>query len=158
MNNLQTTSASLWRRLAAMGYDTLLLTSVAMLITFITLNIKVWLFKIPPDQPPALAGPAYWNWLNWFVVSCVIAAFFMYFWVKAGRTLGMQAWRLRVQQANASNITVRQACIRLIGAVISMACCGIGYLWILYDRQNRSWHDIWSSTQIVVLPKPPKPR
>ena len=147
-------TASLWRRLAAIGYDTLLVIAIAMLITFIDLKIKIWLFDIPDSQPAVLAEPAYWNWLNWLVVLSVTTSFFVFCWKQGGRTLGMQAWRLRVQQANGSNITTQQALKRLGGAIISLACGGLGYMWILYDKENRSWHDIWSGTQIILLPKP----
>lgn len=159
MNNPQTTTASLWRRLAAMGYDTLLAIPLMMAVTASTIALRAALISpeaIQHSQTAALTGT--WYWLNLLLACIAAAAFFIVCWIRGGRTLGMQAWRLRVQQSNGQPLTVRLACLRLMGATVSMACCGLGYLWILYDRQSRSWHDIWSSTQIVLLPKPPKSR
>ena len=68
-------------------------------------------------------------------------------------TLGMQAWRLRVQTSDGYAISLKQSLIRCVVAWLSLAAFGIGYWWVLFDRQRRSWPDIASNTQTVVLPK-----
>jgi uncharacterized RDD family membrane protein YckC len=30
---------------------------------------------------------------------------------------------------------------------------GLGFIWSLFDKQKRSWHDIYSDTQLVQVPK-----
>ena len=37
--------------------------------------------------------------------------------------------------------------------MLSAACVGLGYLWCLFDRDKRYWHDILSGTRLVLLPK-----
>ena len=43
--------------------------------------------------------------------------------------------------------------IRCLGALLSAACLGLGYLWKLVDRNHRYWHDYLSGTRLVLLPK-----
>ncbi|BBI48379.1 hypothetical protein HORIV_08000 [Vreelandella olivaria] len=68
-------------------------------------------------------------------------------------TLGMQAWRLRVQTAEGRSLNLKQCLIRCAVAWLSLLALGLGYLWVLFDQQRRSWPDIASNTQTVVLPK-----
>jgi len=35
-------------------------------------------------------------------------------------------------------------------------CVGLGFIWSLFDKQKRSWHDIYSDTQLVRIPKQKK--
>jgi len=37
--------------------------------------------------------------------------------------------------------------------ILAWLILGLGFLWILWDKQNRSWHDIYSDSRIVQLPK-----
>jgi uncharacterized RDD family membrane protein YckC len=79
--------------------------------------------------------------------------FFAYFWVRRGQTLGMLAWRLAVHSDDGGDLTLLQATLRFFGAMASFACLGLGYLWILFDPQRRSWSDLISSSRILRLPK-----
>jgi len=74
-------------------------------------------------------------------------AFFVFFWTQRGQTLGMLAWRLRVMDGNAP-ISLRQAHLRMVGGILSLACLGLGHLWMLFDRQGRTWPDILSASSI----------
>ena len=83
----------------------------------------------------------------------VIVLFFCVFWTWRGQTLGMLAWRLRVERMDGTAISWRAALIRLGGAWVSFAALGLGYFWIWFDRDRLAWHDRWSGTRVVVLPK-----
>lgn len=74
-------------------------------------------------------------------------AFFLFFWTRRGQTLGMLAWRLRVTDGNAP-IGLRQAHLRMVGGILSLACLGLGHLWMLFDRQGRTWPDMLSASSI----------
>ena len=74
-------------------------------------------------------------------------AFFVFFWTRRGQTLGMLAWRLRLTDANAP-IGLRQAHLRMVGGILSLACLGLGHLWMLFDRQGRTWPDMLSGSSI----------
>ena len=79
-------------------------------------------------------------------------AFFGFFWIWRGRTLGMQAWRLRVQTHRGHNITAEQAVKRFISAIPSLGLAGAGFLWILVDPARLSWTDRASGTYVVTVP------
>jgi uncharacterized RDD family membrane protein YckC len=82
-----------------------------------------------------------------------IVLFFCVFWTRSGQTVGMLAWRLRVERSDGSLLTWGDALLRLAGACISLAALGLGYFWIWIDRDRLAWHDRWSRTRVVVLPK-----
>jgi uncharacterized RDD family membrane protein YckC len=130
--------AGLLRRLMAMVYDALVLLAVWMLVGFIAVAL---------NGGEANESPLFHSIL--FVVTFV---FFAYFWMRAGMTLGMQAWRLRVQSLEGRPITLQQSLIRFVVAIISFAAFGLGYWWIFFDREQRSWSDIASRSRVVVLP------
>ena len=80
-------------------------------------------------------------------------AFFVGFWMRGGRTLGMQAWRLQLQMPDGSRPTFGAASIRFFAALLSWAPLGLGFLWSLWDRDKLAWHDRISGTRIVYYPK-----
>lgn len=83
----------------------------------------------------------------------VLFGFFAVFWTRGGQTLGMQVWGIRVQNADGSAISLRQALLRFLLATVSWLCLGMGFAWVLIDERKRSWHDIGSGSQIVRLPR-----
>ncbi|WP_281561410.1 RDD family protein [Thalassomonas sp. RHCl1] len=83
-----------------------------------------------------------WN-LGW------VAFFFVWFWSKSGQTLGMKAWRLRVQNQDGSLISKRTAIKRLLPTLL-----GLGNIWVLLDRKNKlSLQDKLTDTEVVTLSK-----
>ncbi|QTF93389.1 RDD family protein [Halomonas sp. BM-2019] len=141
------------RRLGAMVYDSCLVAAIWILITGLHLALMRHGLGMSPEQIGVGAAQ---------VLSLRLAlllgafAFFAFFWTRGGVTLGMQAWRLRVQTLDGYSITLTQAAVRFLVACLSIAAFGLGYLWILIDRERRSWSDIASGTRVVVLPKPPR--
>jgi uncharacterized RDD family membrane protein YckC len=139
------TSAGLLRRCGAMLYDTLLVVALMAVVTalFFPFTGKA----ITPRESGALE-PVYQA-----ALLLVIVLFFCVFWTWRGQTVGMLAWRLRVERNDGTFLTWRDALIRLGGASVSFAALGLGYFWILIDRDRLAWHDRWSGTRVVVLPK-----
>ena len=54
----------------------------------------------------------------------------------------MQAWRLRVQDADGHNITLLAALKRYLVAYPSLLAFGLGYWLMLLDPMKRSWSDL----------------
>jgi len=136
--------AGLFRRLAAVFYDSLLVLSVLIIATLLVL--------------PFTGGKAIVH--NPFYSSYLFLLVFFYFtwhWVKAGQTLGMRAWHLRLVGADGGPVTWRQAIFRFVAAIPAGLLCGLGYLWILINRQKLAWHD-WASDTRVLVDKPPRGR
>ncbi len=132
-------AAGLLRRLLAAAYDLLLIMAIWLIAGFVAL----------PVSGDIQAGNHYYTAYLFFVTF----GFFAWFWVRGGATLGMRAWRLRLIQVDGSNITVPQAMLRFVGAFFSWLLLGLGFLWVLIDKDNCTWHDRLSGTRVVVLPK-----
>ncbi|MGC3871829.1 RDD family protein [Halomonas sp. GXIMD04776] len=131
--------AGLLRRLAAMIYDSLVLMAIWMLVGFVGVAL---------NEGEAIESPFFHS-----VLLIVTFVFFAFFWMRAGMTLGMQAWRLRVQSVEGNTLTLPQCLVRFVAAFFSLALGGLGYWWILFDSEQRSWSDIASNSRVVVLPK-----
>ena len=147
-------AAGLPRRLAAMFYDFLL--SVALMLV-VALVYQQGLLRLIYGNEQLLAmseaGMLDRDPILATLVLCSLFAFFAKFWTHNGQTLGMQVWGLRIQNADGSAVTLWQALLRFLIAIISWLLGGLGFLWVLWDKQKRSWHDIYSESQVVQLPK-----
>ena len=75
--------------------------------------------------------------------------FFGFFWTHSGQTLGMQAWRIKVQNADGSAISWRQALLRYCTAPFALLAFGLGYLYMLVDKERRTLPDLVSGSQVV---------
>lgn len=145
--------AGFLRRLGAMVYDGLLVIALA-LTTAGVVNIFAPRPVIPEgaetvslEGMQTVSGP-----LLGSLIFLQTFAFFAFFWIAHGRTLGMQAWRLRVIDANGQRITATQALKRFIAAIPSLLLFGLGYFWQLVDRSGLTWTDRASGTRVVRIP------
>ncbi|HSH49594.1 MAG TPA: RDD family protein [Halomonas sp.] len=142
--------AGLGRRLGAMLYDSLLLLAIWIAISAAHVAVSRLLLDIPAEQIGLGAAQV----LSLRALMALSAfAFFAFFWRRAGMTLGMQAWRLRVQTHDGHAISLRQSLVRFLVGALSFLPFGLGHLWLLFDGQRRSWADLASGTQVVVLPR-----
>lgn len=87
------------------------------------------------------------------ILCLVIYVFYIGFWTRSGRTLGMQSWRLQLETTDGREISIGKATVRLLAALVSWAPAGLGFLWSLWDKDRLTWHDRISGTHIVYYPK-----
>lgn len=129
-------AASLFKQLAAMLYDSLLIFAVLFVATapVIVLN-----------QGEAIRP----NPLFSLYLLLVLFSFYAWFWQKSGQTLGMRAWKIRIVSEFGGNPSWSICYLRLFLALISIACLGLGYLWRLF--QPYTWHDRLSQTRVIDL-------
>lgn len=146
--------ANFIRRFAALVYDLLLAVSIAviahLLLSVILIIIAQSSVLSLEHYKEGLVGflATYRSAHLLFLISCV-AIFFMWFWTHGGQTLGMKAWRLRIQNEDGSPIHPRQAVVR-----VCFAFAGLGNLAMLVDWQRkRALQDRLSDSVMVTLPK-----
>jgi uncharacterized RDD family membrane protein YckC len=127
----------LLRRLGAMTYDAMLVLAIWLLTLFIGVAI----------HNGAVLGP-----LVQTILFVELFSFFAYFWVARGQTVGMLAWNLRLETNDGTPMRLGQALLRFVGAMLSLATLGLGYLWIYVDPDRRAWPDMLSRTHVVHRP------
>jgi uncharacterized RDD family membrane protein YckC len=138
--------ASLLRRLAALFYDSLLLLAIWFLATALLLPFTGG--EAIHANNPLL--PSYLLFLSFF--------FYGWFWTHGGQTLGMRAWKLQLRNLRPGPVTWWQVLLRFMVAIPSALALGLGYLWMVADKRKLTWHDRYSETCIVQLPKNPHGR
>ena len=79
--------------------------------------------------------------------------FYAYCWHKNGETLGMRAWHIRLVDESGNSVIVKQIALRAMVAPFSLACAGLGYLWLFIGDDKQTWHDKASKTLVVHLPR-----
>ncbi|MDH5631884.1 MAG: RDD family protein [Gammaproteobacteria bacterium] len=137
-----TSTPGLLVRLVALAYDSLLLFAVLMLATF------PYVIAIGGPPESLVAKLVLRTWL-----VLVAIGFFGWFWTHGGQTLGMRAWRLKLVREDGGPVTWSDALKRLAAAVLSLGTAGLGYAWILVDKNSCSWHDRLSHTRVLRLAK-----
>ncbi|AMO68822.1 MAG: putative RDD family membrane protein YckC [Zhongshania aliphaticivorans] len=145
-----------FRRLAAIVYDCFLLFAVL----FVATLIPALLFSpdimandaandsVVHELNSPLGGGLYRAYLLSFII-----VFYGWFWRKNGQTLGMQAWRIKLESIDGGRPSWGQCLIRLCVAVPALGLAGLGYWWIWLDRDSLAWHDRASKTRLRSLPK-----
>ncbi len=146
-------SASLIRRCAAMFYDFLLSVALMMVTTLLYKMVQMSIYGEKQLRQMSDAGTLDGDPLLSTLLFMILFAFFAKFWTHNGQTLGMQVWGLRIQNTDGSAISLWQALLRFVVAIGSWLCLGLGFLWVLRDKDKRSWHDIYSDSLVVQLPK-----
>ncbi|WP_260291381.1 RDD family protein [Sedimenticola hydrogenitrophicus] len=143
----QSVTPGLPRRLAAMLYDALLVFGLLLLASMVV-TLPVGIVGGEAASQALSANLLFQLWL-----ALVPPAFFLLFWLKGGQTLGMRSWRLRVVRNDGSPLRFSDAVKRLLGALLSWLPLGLGYLWVLVDRDGLAWHDRLSGTRLILLAK-----
>jgi uncharacterized RDD family membrane protein YckC len=124
------------RRLAACLYDGLVLMAVEMLAG------AAWI-----ALSRAAVEPGDWRFRTYLLA--VAALFFAGFWTR-GETLGMRAWRLRILGPAGGPPGPGRALLRFFAALLSWSALGLGFLWVLVDRDRLAWHDRLSGTRLIL--------
>jgi uncharacterized RDD family membrane protein YckC len=134
--------AHLGWRLFAMVYDFFpaLALWVALSGVFLLLRAGV------PVSPGSLV-----SWLELLCLWLVTGVYAVLSWQRGGQTLGMRPWRLKVTAADGGRAGTRALGLRYAVATLSLAAFGLGFLWSLFERERRTWHDLASATVLVRL-------
>ena len=145
--------ASFIRRLGAMIYDALLAVAVYMIAGAIGFGVFyglhtagiISLGSYEHISDTLNNTPVYKGIYQLWLVLCV-GGFYALFWSKGGQTLGMRAWRLKVQHPNGQNLSFITACARVIWSIL-----GLGNLFILLNSDKLALQDKMTRSEIVIL-------
>ncbi len=138
-------TAGLLRRLGALFYDSLLLAALLMVVTAALLPLT------GGEAIDAARNPL----LEWVYRGLLLATVALYYgipWTRRGQTLGMVAWRLRLERSDGTLPRWSDVPKRLAAATLSLLPAGLGWWWMLVDPERLTWHDRLSGTRIVLMP------
>lgn len=133
---------ALGRRIGAMAYDGLLV--LALLIVPTVLLVATAQGEIPTGTPL--------HRVYQLALLAIIVLFYTLSWTRRRQTLGMRAWQLRVVRADGATLRWTGALLRLAASVVSLLPVGLGYLWIVIDRDGLAWHDRLTGSRIEFTP------
>ena len=152
---LQCPRAPLWRRLAAIVYDSLVLCALWMFAGFIAallVQALVSLKIVSLQGYVDLADYMNSSWRKWVYLgyfALVTLWFYLYFWLKAGQTIGMRAWRLLLVSADGKPLTLGQGLLRFLCALGGL---GNFWLWLRFGK-GLALQDQLAGTVVVLLSK-----
>ncbi len=142
------------RRFGSWIYDLLIIVAIFMLSGYVCVALFVALDAMALISIARSGFGIDWNATHLaykvaFNFWCLawVCLFFIYFWSKKGQTLGMRAWRLRVQNLDGSLLSKTTAIKRLLPTLL-----GLGNILVIFDRKNKlSLQDRITNTEVVVL-------
>lgn len=145
--------AGLGRRLMALIYDGFLLGA----LWFVSAGVFVLLYPLTglpvvETQGVVTASRAWLQGLLFPLLILETWAFYAWFWMHGGQTLGMRAWRLQLCDTDGGPVLLTQTVQRFLAAALSWALLGLGWLMALVPP-HRSLHDRLSGTEVRVRPK-----
>lgn len=146
---------SFFRRLGALLYDALIVFAWLWAVTAVYMYLRSLGFD---------SDDAYKQWVeankqseDWGLSITLLLSlllFYVFFWMRGGQTLGMQAWRIKVVPSEEAGPPFLTRCIaRFFLACLSWACFGLGFAWALFDPNKQTAHDRLSKTKTILLPK-----
>ena len=161
--------AGVVRRIGSIIYDALLVIAVLAVATL------PFLLVVGKTLVPSMVGWwIYSAYLAWQLL--VVIAFFGLFWTRGGQTLGMQVWKLRVEDEQGNLLSWHLVLRRLLFATVPWVP-GLALLTIAEEAQSpalkltgkfllllgllnivvakfssdhRTWHDQMSGTRVVI--------
>jgi uncharacterized RDD family membrane protein YckC len=129
---------SIWRRIASIIYDALLVLAI-----LIVMSIPFFSFNVEENNLLKITMQVYFYF--------IIQYFFVWFWVNNEGTLGMKTWKIKIVCNNGEKISYKKAIIRFNIAIISILFFGLGFLISFYRKDKKCLHDIISKTSLSKL-------
>ena len=129
---------NLFRRLASIFYDGVLVVAIVIITSLPFYNFNVeesFLLKLTMQ-------------LYFYLI---IQYFFVWFWVNSTATLGMKSWKIKIVDINGNNISYKKAIVRFNVSILSISIFGLGFLISLFRKDKKCLHDIISRTQLIKI-------
>lgn len=169
--------AGIMLRLFAIVYDGLLLVALWMITSAILVPLATSDAAAKAHEI-SVASENFRQFVMFPVLVGVTWLFYGYFWTRAGQTLGMQTWRLKVLRHDGQRLHWTDAIARCASACLFPIACGLisrlawhepagfavsvllgflgNYLWMYWSPRQLAWHDQLSGTMVWKLPPEPK--
>lgn len=127
--------SKLWKHLAALTYDIF-----PILALFLTTSLVLLIFRQGSEVQP------HTFWLQ-LLLMAELFLYFAYSWKKGGQTLGMRAWKIRIDSHQLLNW--KDVSLRFIVGVASTLLLGAGLWSRKINDKNWTWMD-YACKQTVI--------
>lgn len=146
--------ATVWRRVVAFMVDLAVLAPALAILAWIwqrlfqihlptePLPLFDWVIQLHLQDDPLVSGA-------WLVLGGVVAGYFLVGHLLAGTSPGMRLLDLRVVDGEGGAPGPGAATLRILGAGLSGAYLGLGFLWIAFDAHRQGLHDKIAGTFVV---------
>lgn len=127
--------SQLWKHVAALIYDIF-----PILALFLTTSLFLLMFRQGDEVQPRTF------WLQ----ALLFAELFLYFaysWKKGGQTLGMRAWKIRIENHHLLNW--KDVSLRFIAGILSTLLLGAGLWFRKINVKQWTWMD-YACQQVVI--------
>lgn len=146
INGVGVEMASVGARLGSYIIDSIIIFVFYFAVIFILFLMYDVLFlpeySTEPSEYNALA-------IAYFLSFAINIGYFTYFFGR-GQTLGMMASKIKLCGTDGTYpIGYGKGFLRWIGMIISGLVIGLGYLWIIIDKNKQGWHDKIAGTYVV---------
>lgn len=143
-------AAPIWRRVAALVYDSFILLALSFSYSAVLTAIAAATDRQAEEYQPMFNGVLFP--LGW---ALTLAAFYCFFWHRSGQTVGMKTWHIKVVQEQMETHTPswRQCALRAAVSAPLVVFFGIGYIYGALQPSRQTLHDKLSSTKVVFVEK-----
>ena len=132
--------AGFLKRILALVYDSLLIAAIVLVLSLLLVLVNGGYSE----------SGSFVSFIQFFILVFTGPIFYSYFWiVNKGQTTGMQAWKIKLVTTDETELNINKTMLRCLISTISFACLGLGYLWILYHKDDLSWSDILTKTKVI---------
>lgn len=129
--------APFYRRFLASCYDMFLCVGV--------LIIGTYLFLLGRSGKTVAVGDGYYQ----IYLGVILLGLTLWFSMQGGQTPGMKAWQLTLKTDQNTSVSFRVAFLRRIIATVTLLCAGLGWLWMLIDRERNPLYDRLLKVQML---------
>lgn len=85
----------------------------------------------------------YISFLIWIVYCAIMEA------SSYEGTFGKRMMRIKVSDENGQRLTLGKSIIRNLTKIISYTLIGLGFIWVLFNKEKRGWHDLIAKTYVI---------
>jgi uncharacterized RDD family membrane protein YckC len=80
-------------------------------------------------------------------------AYLVWCWCKTGQTVATKTWKIKLVNQQNLTLNYQQAIVRYALASTSLLACGLGFMWILVDKDALFLHDRILKTRFILFNK-----
>lgn len=91
----------------------------------------------------------FFQYVGYALTAAVIFTNWIYGYVRFGQSFGKRFIGLRLVRIDGQAIDYKTAIVRLLGSVLSLLVFGYGFLRMLWDDEQRGWHDKIAKTIVI---------